>query len=136
MSLAFGRRIWTFGVLGLAIAVVAYLGWDRWRRPQAIPLLGPRTETIVPGLHMIRGLGPSVAYIVESSVGPVLIDCGLEQDAATLKAEMGKLLLDWRSIRAVLITHVHGDHSGAAQRLKESARCKIYAGQGDAGILR
>ncbi len=85
---------------------------------------------------MIRGLGPSVCYIIETSQGSVLIDSGLEPDAAVLKDEMATLLLDWRSIKAVLLTHVHGDHSGGAEHLRENARAKIYAGRGDAEVLR
>ena len=57
-------------------------------------------------------------------------------DANVIKSQLTALGLDWRSVRAVLITHAHADHSGGAQHLRTEAGAKIYAGQGDAGVLR
>jgi glyoxylase-like metal-dependent hydrolase (beta-lactamase superfamily II) len=122
-------------ILAMCLVCLAIPVYLRWNRPVPIPLLGPKTETIVPGVHMIRGLGPSVAYVIETTEGPVLIDAGLEADAATLKEEMAKLLLDWHAIKAILLTHVHGDHCGGAQHLRSTTQAKVYAGQGDADVL-
>ena len=43
--------------------------------------------------------------------------------------------LDWKQIRAVLLTHVHGDHCGGAQYLRLTVHAKVYAGRGDAKVL-
>jgi hydroxyacylglutathione hydrolase len=131
-----GRRGLIACGLALVVVVSAILAVNRVRRPRPIPMLGPASATIVPGVHMMRGLGPSVAYVVETSAGPILIDTGLEADGAALQAEMAKFLLDWRSIRAVLITHVHGDHSGGAEHLRQAVGAKVYAGKGDSDVLR
>ena len=120
-------------VASIALAVAGFM---RWRAPRPVPPLGPETTTLANGLHMVRGLGPSVAYVVETSAGPVLIDSGLESDAATLKAEMARLLIDWRNTQAVLLTHVHGDHTGGAEAIRNAANAKVYAGKGDAAALR
>ena len=132
----FGWRVWLATSVALAVVVSAGLAIQRWRRPREVVALGAATETLAPGVHMLRGLGPSVAYAIETSAGPVLIDSGLEADAAPLKAEMARLMLDWRSIPAVLLTHVHGDHCGGAEHLREAAGAKVHAGRGDAGVLR
>jgi glyoxylase-like metal-dependent hydrolase (beta-lactamase superfamily II) len=92
--------------------------------------------TVVPGIHLLGGLAPAAAYVVETSEGLVLIDAGLDQAATELKQQMASLRLDWRRIRAIFLTHVHGDHSGGAQHLRAVTGARVYAGQGDAAVLR
>jgi glyoxylase-like metal-dependent hydrolase (beta-lactamase superfamily II) len=74
--------------------------------------------------------------VVETSDGLVLIDSGLDRDASRLKQQMTALGLGWRRVRAILLTHVHGDHSGGAEHLRTAAGAKVYAGKGDAAVLR
>src|SRR4051812_43381617 len=107
-----GRRRWLAGCLFALLLAGLVRGGYRWLRPGAVPLLGPSATTIVPGVHLLGALSPSAAYVVETSEGLVLIDTGLESHASLLKSEMLKLGLDWRSLRAILLTHVHGDHCG------------------------
>jgi glyoxylase-like metal-dependent hydrolase (beta-lactamase superfamily II) len=99
-------------------------------------LLYPYPVRVVPGIYLLGGLAPAAAYVVETSEGLVLIDAGLDQDARLLKEEMNSLRLDWRRIRAILLTHAHGDHSGGAAHLRAATGAKVYAGQGDAAVLR
>jgi metallo-beta-lactamase class B len=98
--------------------------------------LEPRPTTIVPGIHMLGGLPLSAVYAIETSKGLVLIDSGLENDAGQVRSELAQLGLDWHEIRAVLITHVHADHSGGAAWLREATGAKIHAGEGDVDKLR
>ena len=44
--------------------------------------------------------------------------------------------LDWKKLHAILLTHVHADHSGGAQFLREATGAKVYVGRADAAILR
>jgi glyoxylase-like metal-dependent hydrolase (beta-lactamase superfamily II) len=97
-------------------------------------VLSPKAVTIVPGIHLLGGLKPAAAYVVETSAGLVLIDAGLH--AFLVKREMGSLGLNWEQVRAIFLTHVHGDHSGGAQELRSAVGAKIYAGEGDTAILR
>jgi glyoxylase-like metal-dependent hydrolase (beta-lactamase superfamily II) len=91
---------------------------------------------MLPGVYMLGGLSPSAAYAIETPEGLVLVDSGLESDASLLKSQLKTLELDWKQVRAVLITHAHLDHSGGAEHLRVEAGAKIYAGQGDAGVLK
>ncbi len=84
---------------------------------------------------MLGDLAPSAVYIIESSDGLILVDSGLDSEAAPLKAEMTKLGLDWKRVRAILLTHSHGDHTGGAQALRLATGAKVYAGEGDVAVL-
>jgi glyoxylase-like metal-dependent hydrolase (beta-lactamase superfamily II) len=137
-----GRRRWLIAGLSMLVIaglVVAYR-WPwavaHWRfSADRVPTLRPQALTIVPGVHLLGGLSPSAAYVVETSDGLILVDSGLDRNAAQVKAQMAALKLDWRKIRAILLTHVHGDHSGGAEFLRRATGAKVYAGAGDANVL-
>jgi glyoxylase-like metal-dependent hydrolase (beta-lactamase superfamily II) len=100
------------------------------------PLLELDPHALAPRLYILGGLKPSAAYAVETANGLVLIDSGLDAGANPLKSELARLGLDWRGVRAILLTHAHGDHSGGAQYLREMTGATVYAGADDAGVLR
>jgi metallo-beta-lactamase class B len=93
-------------------------------------------RVLVRGLYLLGGLAPSAAYAIETSEGLVLVDSGLESDAGVLKSQLERLGLDATQVRAVLITHAHLDHSGGAEAVRAASGARIYAGQGDAGVIR
>jgi glyoxylase-like metal-dependent hydrolase (beta-lactamase superfamily II) len=130
------RRTWLAGGLAVLAAgaslIVGYSGGP----PPTVPPLGSSPVTLVTGVHYLGGLEFSAAYVVETSAGLVLIDSGLKPGARRLKEQMARLKLDWRRVRAVLLTHVHGDHTGGAEYLRANTRAKVYAGAGDAPVLR
>lgn len=124
---------------GIVVLVLGLGGFVALRRAGAMPEprpVGARTETVVPGLHLIGGLGPSAAYAVETSDGLVLIDTGLGADGMALRSELIRLKLDPRALKAILLTHVHGDHCGAAEALRAATGAKVHAGKGDSPTLR
>ena len=92
--------------------------------------------TLAAGIHMLGGLSPSAAYVVETSDGLVLVDSGLDGDAGRLKSQMAELRLDWTRVRAIFLTHAHGDHTGGAEALRKATGAQVYAGAGDAAVLR
>jgi glyoxylase-like metal-dependent hydrolase (beta-lactamase superfamily II) len=144
MSRFSGRSQWLVGALTILILTSGVLlGYRRhgarWGFPGSIarvPLLGPSAITIVSGIHLLGGLSPSAAYVVETSEGLVLVDSGLDSDAGRLKSQMAELGLDWRRLRAILLSHIHGDHCGGAQHLRDATGAKVYAGRGDAPVLK
>ena len=100
------------------------------------PPLVPFPYRLAPGICILGGLEPSAAYVIETTKGLVLVDAGLQSDAGLLKSQLEHLGLDWKQIRAILITHAHGDHSGGAERLRTETGARVYAGRGDAAVLR
>ncbi len=101
-----------------------------------LPPLAPFTVRITDGLYLLGGLSPSCAYAVETTQGIVLVDSGLRSDARLLKSQMAGAGLDWGRVRAVLLTHAHVDHTGGAQCVRSETGATVYAGEGDAAVLR
>jgi glyoxylase-like metal-dependent hydrolase (beta-lactamase superfamily II) len=137
-------RAWRPGILaGLTGTTVLIMAVARLRgRAEVVagarhsPPLVPYALQIDSGVYLLGGLSPSAAYSIETPEGLVLVDSGLQSDAGVLKSELERLGLDWRRVRAVLITHAHLDHSGGAEHLRVAAGAKVYAGRGDAGVLK
>ncbi len=100
------------------------------------PPLSPIAITIAPGIHLLGELSPGAAYAVETSDGLVLIDTGMDRSAGAVKHQLEWLGLDWRRVRAILLTHGHGDHVGGAKNLRAATGAKVYIGSGDAAIVR
>ena len=50
--------------------------------------------------------------------------------------ELAQIHLDIGRLRAILLTHVHGDHSLGAQQLRHRTGAKVYAGRADRPPLR
>jgi glyoxylase-like metal-dependent hydrolase (beta-lactamase superfamily II) len=133
---ATGSRKLLAGFLTVAIGIGVYLAIFRRDINRTVPLLDGSTITIVPGIYLIGNLGPAAAYVVETSDGLILIDSGLDDDAQPLKTQMAKLGLDWKKLRAIFLTHVHGDHCGGAEHLRTATKATVYAGEADVPILR
>ncbi|MBM4069877.1 MAG: MBL fold metallo-hydrolase [Planctomycetes bacterium] len=133
------RRLIVGIVLLTFVPVLCYLWFkERLGDPDllaSVPALGPVPVTVVPGVHLLGGLAPAAAYVIESSRGLILIDAGLERDASVLKAQLAALGLDWKRLQAIFLTHMHPDHSGGAEHLRELTGAIIHAGGGDVDVL-
>jgi glyoxylase-like metal-dependent hydrolase (beta-lactamase superfamily II) len=136
------RKLTAFLTLApLALTLVVGYGWyaggnNAQHQAGRASRLVPSPVAIVPGIFLLGGLSPSAAYVIKTSGGLILVDSGLDADAGPLKAQMAKLGLDWHDIRAILLTHAHGDHTGGAQALRAATGARVYAGQGDVAVLR
>ena len=123
----------------LVVSVGAFRNWwqhdgDRPNQPPVLLSLQP--ITLATGLHLLGGMAPSAVYVVETSDGLVLVDAGLDPDGKMVTEQMTVLGLDPARVRAVLLTHIHGDHSQGAMHFRRSCGARIYAGQADCAALR
>jgi metallo-beta-lactamase class B len=128
-------------ILILLLVLAAAYRWGPALKKASPPVfhaaaLAPHPVTLVPGIHLLGGLAPAAAYVVETSAGLVLVDAGLDKEAGPLRQQMTELGLDWRRLQAILLTHVHGDHTGGAAYLRAATGATIYAGGDDVAILR
>ncbi|MBI3286857.1 MAG: MBL fold metallo-hydrolase [Chloroflexi bacterium] len=81
---------------------------------------------LVPGLHQI-GLGYVNAFLWDSPDGLVLIDAGVDEQAAGILAYLTGLGRQPSAVRWILITHSHPDHIGGAAKLKEVCGAQVLA---------
>jgi glyoxylase-like metal-dependent hydrolase (beta-lactamase superfamily II) len=59
-------------------------------------------------------------------VGDVLVDTGLRTSARKIKAALGG-----RTLRAIALTHAHGDHGGSARKLARELDLPVWIGAAD-----
>jgi glyoxylase-like metal-dependent hydrolase (beta-lactamase superfamily II) len=72
-------------------------------------------------------------YVLPAGPGAVaLIDCGADLEGAAIKAELARRGLGPDAVKAIFITHGHGDHIGAC-RLFPQAR--VYAFSEEVGLV-
>ena len=67
-------------------------------------------------------------FLIEGVRGKILVDCGIEQGADFVAAEMyGAFAYDVKAIDALVVTHAHLDHVGRIPKLvRDGFRGKIY----------
>ena len=91
-------------------------------------------EKIVDGVFRIIP-GRSNCYLLAGS-DLTLIDTGMPGDADKIKAAITTLGLKPESLRYILITHGHLDHTGSLAELKRISGAQIFAGAKDAAYIQ
>jgi len=131
-----------------ALALLAVAGAWFWLKPAttrvpdpvhsnpALSRLLPMPVQVATGIYLPGESPPAAVYMVDTAEGLVLVDSGLESSADGLIDQLTRLGFDIGRLRAILLTHVHGDHSLGAERLRALTGATIYAGRGDCEPLR
>jgi glyoxylase-like metal-dependent hydrolase (beta-lactamase superfamily II) len=88
-------------------------------------------------IRVMRPSRGSLVYILKTKQGLVIVDTGSEIKAAPIVVDYVKNRLHQTpdQIRYIFLTHWHGDHSGAAERLRELTGAQIVCHQGDSSLL-
>ncbi|MCO4762754.1 MAG: MBL fold metallo-hydrolase [Myxococcales bacterium] len=103
----------------------------------SLPACANRTIEVRSGdqvVHTLR-LSYNNAHLLVHNGNAVLIDAGLQADAAKLDAEIRGVGVDPAKLRAIIITHGHADHAGGAGWFKQRYKTPILAGAGDKKLL-
>src|SRR5215471_3939969 len=83
-------------------------------------------------VYPIRGLVGYFHLLVDVSRGEaVLIDTGLVGEMPRLSRTLQKIGLDWRDIKAILLTHGHLDHTGHLVQVKQRTGAPLLAHAAD-----
>jgi glyoxylase-like metal-dependent hydrolase (beta-lactamase superfamily II) len=77
-------------------------------------------------LHQIS-LGFVSTYLIESDDGLMLIDTGIGGSEIKILAAMQALGKQPGELRHIILTHLHGDHTGGLAALKQATGAAIYA---------
>ncbi|WP_418605303.1 MBL fold metallo-hydrolase [Georgenia sp. SUBG003] len=90
----------------------------------------PVPERIAPGVHLVtlgRGIAATNVYLVRSAGGRwVLVDAGWRGSAPAIDAAVDQLLGPGERPAAILLTHLHPDHSGAAGVLARTWDVQVH----------
>lgn len=78
------------------------------------------------GFGMTHELDCNV-YLVDGGDGCILIDAGVGLDTGRMDEVLASHGFSPSDIRAVMLTHYHGDHACGAARIREAAGCDVYA---------
>ncbi len=97
-------------------------------------LLAPNVFELEDGIkiHPLQ-LGPSMAYLIESESGLVLVDAGVPELDKIILAYMKHIGRD--DLKLIYITHAHLDHYGSAEALREATGAQITVQAADAGVM-
>ena len=94
--------------------------------------VGPVTE-ILPGVHVIDGASPfpdflmNVMLIKDKGSNWALLDTGMPGQAPVIEAYLKKEKIAPTSIKKILITHLHLDHTGNLKHLIELTQAKTFS---------
>jgi glyoxylase-like metal-dependent hydrolase (beta-lactamase superfamily II) len=99
----------------------------------AVPA-APRTSTsgateIASDVYVLgpRGRTQTNAYLVHDASSWALVDAGWENDGPRIREAVLSLAGPGLAPSAILLTHVHPDHEGAARELAEAWGCPVFA---------
>jgi glyoxylase-like metal-dependent hydrolase (beta-lactamase superfamily II) len=89
---------------------------------------GTTATEIAPQVHVLGPWGRTQtnAYLVSDGSSWVLVDAGWGSDGPRIRAAARLLLGPGSAPSAILLTHAHPDHAGAARELAEAWGCPVY----------
>ncbi len=88
---------------------------------------------ILPGVHQVEGLDPSpdftthVYLVKDRGSSWTLIDTGLPGSHTATLSYLAKIRVEPTSVRKILLTHLHRDHTGSLRALAEKTRARTFA---------
>ena len=88
-------------------------------------------------IRVMRPSRGSLVYILKTELGLVIVDTGSETKVASILINhvRNRLHEDPDQIRYIFLTHWHGDHAGAAERIRELTGAQIICHQDDSHLL-
>ena len=102
--------------------------------------MGPRAIEITGEIHQVGGRGltapeDAAIYLLSVAGEAALIDCGCGQATDLLLANIEAAGVAPASIRRLLLTHCHFDHTGGAAQLRRLLGCSTVAHELDAPFI-
>lgn len=82
------------------------------------------------------GLGSVNVFFVEDDAGLALVDTGVEPGAERIGAGLRALGREPCELRGVIVTHLHGDHTGGLATVKERTGAAVWMHPADAAAVR
>jgi glyoxylase-like metal-dependent hydrolase (beta-lactamase superfamily II) len=97
--------------------------------------LSAMADRLAEGLWWLHGTRGSNVFLVEADDGQlVIVDCGFGSSATATEREV-HIVGHERPLSAILLTHRHADHAGAAEQLRTATGAEVIAGMGDCVVM-
>jgi glyoxylase-like metal-dependent hydrolase (beta-lactamase superfamily II) len=90
---------------------------------------------VAEGVHRLTG-GVCNFYLIEDGGRLVLVDAGAPRDWDLLVRTLATLGRGLEDLDAVLLTHAHSDHTGFAERARDTASVPVWVHQADEALAR
>ena len=90
---------------------------------------------VAEGIHRLTN-GVANFYLIQESGRLVLVDAGAPKDWALFGQAVAQLGQDLGDLDAVLLTHAHTDHTGFAERARETTGARVWVHHDDEAMAR
>jgi len=90
---------------------------------------------VADGVYQLTG-GICNFYLIEDAGKFVLVDAGAPADWKLLLPALTRLHHTLEDLDAVLLTHAHSDHTGFAERARQTAHVQVWINQADEDVAR
>jgi glyoxylase-like metal-dependent hydrolase (beta-lactamase superfamily II) len=90
---------------------------------------------VAEGVHRLTG-GVCNFYLIEDGGKLILVDAGAPRDWDLLVRTLPTLGRGLGDLEAVLLTHAHSDHTGFAERARETASVPVWIHQADEALAK
>lgn len=92
-------------------------------------------QELVSGVHKLEGVLGANVYLLESNSGLTLVDSGMFFHANRILSQMAQAGYSLNDLKAIVITHWHGDHSGGAAKVAAQTGAQVMAHVDEAPVI-
>jgi hydroxyacylglutathione hydrolase len=124
------RKAWRIGLGASGALVFALVAGAAWSLSGGSPIVDG--AELAPGVVAVQD-GFVTAFLVEGERGVVLVDCGMDPEAGPIRAALAARGHTVEDVRAILLTHGHGDHTGGCAAFPKA---NVFVHGDDAPLMR
>ncbi len=93
-------------------------------------------KRVASGVYQLGLGGVNVFFVELDDGGLVLVDAGIEPGAERIGAGLRALGRAPKDVRGIVVTHLHGDHTGGLAAVKEHTGAEVWMHSADAAAVR
>ena len=132
------RRAWEWvccaGFAGSLLALTP-LGVRAQNTQAAREMNQPAAPFRILGNVYYVGASDVASYLIATREGNIILDGGFAETAPQIEANIQTLGFKTGDVKILLNSHAHFDHAGGLAELKDNSGAKLFAMDGDAGLL-
>ncbi|RYD79234.1 MAG: subclass B3 metallo-beta-lactamase [Sphingobacteriales bacterium] len=124
-------------IILITLLFLSISGFSQVREPLNNPAeWSQKTEPFrIAGNLYYVGTYDLASYLIATDKGNILINTGLASSLPIIKENIKTLGFNYKSIKIILLTQAHFDHTGAIAAIKKETKAKVYVDENDADVL-